>query len=504
MGASDYVTVPSPTQYGPPLINFGAQISSLPDSYYQGAEQRRDYDLKRAFQKEGIPRKENGELDLGAMSATMAKMGGADEAIKLATTGAQMDASRRFQDFMSGGGQPQPQAAPQPQQQTPRPTAPVFAPKSPQPQLSSMGTDNEGASTAGSVASEMFGGRDIPALPRIAQGMGVQMDTPLSPQQVAELKQRLQPGQQRLQQQPQAAQPQPQQALQQQTSGIPSALVGLVPQGWTGGVQRFRDYLSAQAASPMLGAGDRQIAMERLKAIDAAIAQDAQRTPAQKDSADPIVEAAKLREEQNKDQVTRYGKRYDAIAKKGEEAANELPQLELAAQVLQDGAYTGPGEGIVQGYKRLYSVFGGDPNKALEQDAFHKLLKNQVLSQIRGMAGTGPVRVMEMKTIDQAVANASNSLSANRMIVDIGRRVMERDVALHQMATNYKGGRLDAGFDQQAREYTEKHPMFTKQELADPRMIAPLIFKTPDAVKAAKLPSGTPFKTPDGQVRYVP
>lgn len=73
-------------------------------------------------------------------------------------------------------------------------------------------------------------------------------------------------------------------------------------------------------------------------------------------------------------------------------------------------------------------------------------------------------------------------------------------------------GHLNPGFDQQVSNYIKANPIFTKQELADPRVLgapdAPATLQNPNQIFAwaskMGIQSGEPFKTPDGRIKYMP
>lgn len=206
------------------------------------------------------------------------------------------------------------------------------------------------------------------------------------------------------------------------------------------------------------------------------------------------------------DEATRFGKRYEAINKAGMESSVELPQLQLAKAVMSDpNFYSGPAEGLNLAYKRLLSTI--DPsqaNTAEPQEAFRKVISNSILSQVRSLAGTGQVRVAEIRIMEKAAANQENTPAANRLLVEIASRLHQHNVDLATLAQNYNGGRLDPQFDAKVQQWTKDHPLFTGAELKDPRLIAPPIYKDPAALQAAKLPPNTPFQTPDGRTKYTP
>jgi hypothetical protein len=203
-----------------------------------------------------------------------------------------------------------------------------------------------------------------------------------------------------------------------------------------------------------------------------------------------------------------YIKKYDAITKAGGESAIELPKLALAKQIMASpDFYTGPVEGLNLAYKRILATI--DPsqaNAAQPQEAFRKIISDSVRSQIRSLAesGVGRISIPEVRIIEKAAANQENTPAANRLLVELSTRMHQQTLGLDELARNYNGGRLNPGFDTAARAWVQQHPVVSSAELKDPRIIAPPVFATPDAVRNAGLPRGSPFQTPDGRLKYVP
>jgi hypothetical protein len=75
-----------------------------------------------------------------------------------------------------------------------------------------------------------------------------------------------------------------------------------------------------------------------------------------------------------------------------------------------------------------------------------------------------------------------------------------QDIA--NMADNYNGGHLNPQFNVMLRKWNADHPMFTPEEMADPRLVSPPEFKTAKDAFEAKLPKGTPLKIA-GKVKWV-
>ncbi len=167
-----------------------------------------------------------------------------------------------------------------------------------------------------------------------------------------------------------------------------------------------------------------------------------------------------------------YIKKYDAIQTAGDRARTDLPKLDLAVQLTKDpNFYSGVGEPYNLLLKRAVTALGGDPNTAAPQEAFRKVVSDTILDQIKSMAGTGPVRVAEMKIIEAAAANPGNTPQANRLVLELASRMQKRNAELADMAQSYNNGRLDSGFDRKVAAYDRANPLISDKEIPDFRKI---------------------------------
>lgn len=214
-----------------------------------------------------------------------------------------------------------------------------------------------------------------------------------------------------------------------------------------------------------------------------------------------------------------YIKKYDAIQTAGDRARSDIPKLDLARQLTEDpNFYSGVGENYNLLLKRAITALGGDPNTAAPQEAFRKVVSDTILDQIKSMAGTGPVRVAEMKIIEAAAANPGNTPQANRLVLELASRMQKRNADIADMAQRYNNGRLDSGFDRRVAEYDRQNPLITDKEIPNFRSIiggktqgqpaGQQQFASPADVRAAmsagKLKSGDAFTDAAGKTRYVP
>lgn len=185
----------SPTNYGPPQLDFSA-LGDLGNNYFQGAEQRRKYDLARAFQN-GIPRKADGTPDTQSMYEILAQHGAVD--IPNLQDQADRNAVQRMVAPVGQSAAPQPAAlAPQaatgaavapPQRQQPPGTGDFrSAPPAPQNE-GALARNAEGGESLRTLATGLSNNADVSdIIQRYAQVSKINQDDPLTPEQEAKLR----------------------------------------------------------------------------------------------------------------------------------------------------------------------------------------------------------------------------------------------------------------------------------------------------------------------------
>jgi hypothetical protein len=224
--------------------------------------------------------------------------------------------------------------------------------------------------------------------------------------------------------------------------------------------------------------------------------------------------AAKL--EAQKGDIASGQKEFDAITELGNNARISNQKVKLAGSFLNsDEYYSGPAEGLVKRYRQLAATFGGDPNAANPQEAFNKAINDLLSEQIRAMAksGVGRVLMTEVQTMRDSIASQKMTPATNRLLLEEVNRIHKSQIDLQDAANAYveKNGHLDAGFQRIVSKYYRDNPLFSDEELKDPRMIAPPTappgmdqVRAQQWIKSRGLSSGDPIRTQDGRVMYVP
>jgi hypothetical protein len=307
--------------------------------------------------------------------------------------------------------------------------------------------------------------------------------------------------------------------------GVPSSVPSVIPS--TGGALIPAGRTDAQQLTLIdraLGSG--MLEPDQAKALQSqadAIRKNMELTPGGKDYRDYVDQMIKSGrtplsrdqwETQNKfeqgragEQGTIWAKKGEAIAKAGFESTSEIPKLQLAKQLMADpNFYSGPLEKQNETYKSILATI--DPsqaNAALPQQAFKKVVSDSLRSSIQSLAqaGAGRVQLAEIRILERSAANQANTPAANRLLVELATRAHQQSAAIADLASQYKGGNLDPGFDMAMRNYVKQHPLVNAAELKDPARIAPPIFPSLAAAKAKGIHNSW-VESPDGKQFFIP
>lgn len=192
--------------------------------------------------------------------------------------------------------------------------------------------------------------------------------------------------------------------------------------------------------------------------------------------------------------AAQYNKMGEGLSGMASTAAGMLQStIPLAKSVVnQPGFYSGSAEGVNLAWKRAMAslasspvgrAMGADPNAAVPQEAFRKIMAAQILHQVDDMkaaatemgATSSRLFQSQIELMQQAAQNPDNSIAANRYLTELSARTAQRMQVIGDMVDDYKQahkGQLDAGFDKSLRAWMTKNPLFTKEELANPAYLA--------------------------------
>jgi hypothetical protein len=507
---------------GPPdATDFAKQIAGLPGAYYAGLDEAYKRRTQDAFQN-GIPLTPSGQPDFAAMGNTALKAGGVPS-IPSAVSLSNLDLQRQKLLYgQSINEQINPPVVPSAPPSTANTLPPPTVPRIP--------SAGEGQSITGIIAPLFTGPNADRVAAAVSRRFGVDQTQQLTPEQASSVQQYVQQiprPPQSVAQAPQAPAPP---AFGDRFSpayngGVPSSVPSVIPS--TGGALIPAGRTDAQQLTLIdraLGSG--MLEPDQAKALQSqadAIRKNMELTPGGKDYRDYVDQTIKSGrtplsrdqwETQNKfeqgragEQGTIWAKKGEAIAKAGFESTSEIPKLQLAKQLMADpNFYSGPLEKQNETYKSILATI--DPsqaNAALPQQAFKKVVSDSLRSSIQSLAqaGAGRVQLAEIRILERSAANQANTPAANRLLVELATRAHQQSAAIADLASQYKGGNLDPGFDMAMRNYVKQHPLVNAAELKDPARIAPPIFPSLAAAKAKGIHNSW-VESPDGKQFFIP
>jgi hypothetical protein len=523
-------------------------FGKLNKSYWEGKDQFAKNELRDAF-REGVPLGPDGQPDFGAMAKTLFQKGGLNEGVAASNLDISRQQLKAGQALAEKLGQVEGGGAPAPTQPIVSPTTSrnsVVIDPSKRPDSNAPTTAPAQAAPAGRSATlgQILTAQGIPndqlgaASASIARQLG--LDDPNAPIDVnnPQVRNVLVPAIQQLKrmgigqvvpQQPQTAQavPQPPQApataqvapnpqQNQGTFGAPSAIAtrGAIPTGTDPEIQKQIALYTSVASNPTYPKSVQEAALSRLKALQ----EQGQPTPDIKNydlyrrqGGNLSFQDWQADTEQRKAVAGKEAessiKKYDAMVEGGVKAQQEIPQLEMLQEQMNDpNFYSGIGEKYNLAYKRLKSAVGIEPDAPVPQEFLRKATAASVLGSFGALKGLGPIRVAEMNLAKEAAAAPTNSIPANKLLVEIQKRTYQRQGDIAEMAQNYKekNGILDATFDKQVTAYFKAHPIFTDAEIKDFHKAigeAPKVASASPAAPPAAYPNAK--QAPDGNF-YVP
>ena len=530
------VAAPTAANYAPPVVNFDS-IGNLLQDFVKGRQAGREEEKANAF-RNGIPRDASGDPDFNKITDTAARIGGIDYAMPILKLQTDRQAAQIGANAISPqAGQPAPAAAPTSQ------PAPNAAPSQRTAVSSSPAATSSGQP---STVMTILAAQGIPndqlqaASDSVARQLGVaptdQIDTK-DPQ----VRNVLGPAIQRLKgvgQVVSQGQPQPSATQPANGSPAPATTPDVQPQaasGQPGMDMETANRLTGEASlirskAAALSAVNPKISEvltkeadsrdARAKQIRDYLSEEDKSTTDQKNYQSDKLPGESMAgyqarvaagSELGKQDSIAYSKKYEGIQKAAQEASIEQPKIQLMKTFSNDpNFYSGPLEPTNRGFKQFAATVGADPNKALPQEGFNKVASDMLTSQIRalGASGAGPVRIAEVKNMQKSIANLGITPVTNRLLVEITDRAYNDVKNIAELTRKYEidpknlPGKKNVGLDTAIQQYYESHPLFTKEEISDPRLIAPPEFKDARTAFNAKLPKGQPVKI-DGKLKWV-
>lgn len=158
--------------------------------------------------------------------------------------------------------------------------------------------------------------------------------------------------------------------------------------------------------------------------------------------------------------------------KQGRGAESAIGTLNLMEKLTSDpNFYSGSGGEAVTQLKRAASSIGiSAPDAAGPNELFRSMGNRLVLDAAGGSLGTGFSNA-DRDFIQSTVPALANTPEGNRQIIQVQRKVYERQREVSKLAREYaknNGGRVDAGFEATLAQWAERNPLFPRQAAPAP------------------------------------
>lgn len=192
-------------------------------------------------------------------------------------------------------------------------------------------------------------------------------------------------------------------------------------------------------------------------------------------------------------------KRYRGYVDAEIKGRQRMGNLNMMESALKDPkVYTGEGADGWLRLRRLGNALGFSGSEGIaSSEQFGALARADVLQRIGGSLGA-QISNSDRKFMEDTGPNASFSKLGNQQLVEVAKRLTQREIKVGEMARAYKKehGQLDDGFDDQVAQYAEAHPIFEGMAGAGPT--------TPNPTNAPNAPkSGDKVWSRDG-MKVVP
>ncbi|OQM76458.1 phage tail tip lysozyme [Manganibacter manganicus] len=172
----------------------------------------------------------------------------------------------------------------------------------------------------------------------------------------------------------------------------------------------------------------------------------------------------------NKESAKLQAKRYDDISRQAGNAQDMLSMYDLAEQALTSGVRTGFGAETELNLRQLGASMGidTDPDKLAGGELIRSIQNRMALlmrSPSGGMGMPGALSDRDIKFLKDAQIGLDRSPEGNRKMLEAYRAMEQRKIEIAQLADQYvqDHGKLDAGFNQDVRNYAKANPLFPEQ-----------------------------------------
>ncbi|MCW5720023.1 MAG: hypothetical protein KIS86_02665 [Devosia sp.] len=159
---------------------------------------------------------------------------------------------------------------------------------------------------------------------------------------------------------------------------------------------------------------------------------------------------------------TGFGQMQNELQQGAMSTLNGLNTIDRMEQAMSDPSfYSGAGSEQVMQAKQLAAAMGFDPEGVKSMEDFRALSAQSVMDMMGGSLGAG-VSNADRSFVEAQAPRLENTPEGNRSLLEIQRRLYQRQLELAQRAAAYEQqhGKLDARFVQETTAWAHENPLF--------------------------------------------
>lgn len=187
---------------------------------------------------------------------------------------------------------------------------------------------------------------------------------------------------------------------------------------------------------------------------------------------------------------------------------NDLDYLHDASERIdREGFYSGPYQEFVKRFKEGQWLLGGDRAAVTPMEMVRKEFANNEMAIIKdlGNSGLGRILMREVEAAQRTVAGMGLTPETNRAMLEIAIRLRQRTMDFQDHMLDSKSGVVDNEFRKWANKYVDDHPLITRDEMRNPKALAPPHVENYQDFDRLQVRPGEPFRSrdSDGNWRIV-
>lgn len=158
------------------------------------------------------------------------------------------------------------------------------------------------------------------------------------------------------------------------------------------------------------------------------------------------------------------------LQKTGRDAIGQKNRIQVMQRLVDNPEfYSGFGGNIKKQADQLLAGFGiKAADAARPEEVFEKLSNEFILDKAGGSLGA-QISNSDRDFMRDTAPNLANTREGNKALLYIADKIADRQMLIAKLARDYakqNNGRIDAGFEEELRRFSEENPMFAQEDIA--------------------------------------